>query len=414
MNFPFFLARRFFRGGAGRRGASAPAVRIATLGVALGLAVMIVSLSVVRGFKREISAKIIGFGSHVEVLDVRSQGQPEAYPVGAPQGFLRRLAALPGVAHVQRASVKMGVLKTAADFRGIQLKGIGPEYDCSFLRGCIVEGALPDFSRPGSEDKIVVSRQQAEALGLKVGQRVYAYFFEQTVKTRRFEVAAVYNTNMKQLDRMTVIGALSTVNRLNGWTDGQCARIEVRLDDFSELDEGTARVAALVKASPGECGAGSAAYSIRALYPQVFSWLDLLDFNVVIILILMVCVAGFTMVSGLFILILERVSAIGILKAMGMSNTRLRGLFLWLSAFVVGRGLLLGNAIGLLLVGLQARFGLVGLDAEAYYVDTVPVSLEVWPLVVLNVGTLFVTLLALVVPSYMVSLVQPAKSIRFD
>lgn len=415
MGLSFFLARRFYGGKRrGRRSqASAPAIRIATLGVALGLAVMIVSVCVVRGFKGEISAKITGFGSHVEIFNIKSGRQPEAYPVDV-RGLTERVAAVEGVAHVQRTSFKPGVLKTDANFQGVTLKGIGADYDPAFVRRHLVAGRLPRFGEEADANKIVISKLQADKLGLQVGDKIYAYFFERTVKARRFEIAAIYNTNMPQFDRTTVIAPISTVNRLNSWPAHLCSRLEVVLSDPSQLEALTPRIAAAANGAKGGEGSGPAAFSIRDLYPQIFSWLDLLDFNVLIILVIMVCVAGFTMVSGLFILILERVGTIGILKAMGAGNTRIRHVFLWLATFVVGRGLLLGNVIGIGLVWLQERFRLVKLDAAAYYVDAVPVDINVPVLVLLNASTLVVTVLALVGPSYMVSLIQPAKAIRFD
>lgn len=415
MGLSFFLARRFYGGKRrGRRSqASAPAIRIATLGVALGLAVMIVSVCVVRGFKGEISAKITGFGSHVEIFNIKSGRQPEAYPIDV-RGLVERVAAVEGVAHVQRASLKPGVLKTDANFQGVSLKGIGGDYDTTFIRRHLVAGSLPRFGEEADANKIVVSKLQADKLGLQVGDKIYAYFFERTVKTRRFEIAAIYNTNMPQFDRSIVIAPIATVNRLNNWPDHRCSRLEVALGDPSQLETITSSIAAVVNGESNGAEGGLTVLSIRDLYPQIFSWLELLDFNVLIILVIMVCVAGFTMVSGLFILILERVGTIGILKAMGAGNTRIRHVFLWLATFVVGRGMLMGNMIGLGLVWLQDRFRLVGLDATAYYVDAVPVDINVLVLVLLNVATMAVTVLALVAPSYMVSLVQPAKAIRFD
>lgn len=415
MGLSFFLARRFYGGKRrGRRSqASAPAIRIATLGIALGLAVMIVSVCVVRGFKGEISAKIMGFGSHVEIFNIKSGRQPEAYPIDV-RGLTEKVAAVEGVARVQRTSMKPGVLKTDENFQGVSLKGIGADYDPAFIRRHLVAGRLPRFGEEADANKIVISKLQADKLGLQVGDKIYAYFFEQTVKARRFEIAAIYNTNMPQFDRTTVVAPIATVNRLNNWPAYQCSRLEVVLSDPSQLDAITPRIAAAVNGALNGAGGGPAVLSIRDLYPQIFSWLDLLDFNVLIILVIMVCVAGFTMVSGLFILILERVGTIGILKAMGAGNTRIRHVFLWLATFVVGRGMLLGNVIGLGIVWLQDRFHLVGLDAAAYYVDAVPVDINVLVLVLLNVSTLAVTVLALVGPSYMVSLIQPAKAIRFD
>lgn len=416
MTLPLFLAKRFYRSGhREQKGkASAPAIRIAVLGVALGLAVMIISICVVKGFKNEISDKVIGFGSHIEVLNMKSLPLPEAYPIVTDQALIKQMASVEGVAHVQRSSQKTGILKTENDFKGITLKGIGKEYDLSFLKQHVVEGQLPAFADENSANKIVISRQQADALGLHAGDKVFAYFFERTVKTRRFEIAAVYNTNMSQFDNLLVFASLDAVNKLNGWEADQSSRLEIQLKDPKTMDETAARMADLLN---GRADRNASAYSvatIKDLYPQIFSWLNLLDFNVAVILVLMVCVAGFTMISGLFILILERTSTIGILKALGAGNTSIRRTFLCFAVFIISRGLLWGNIAGIGLVALQAKLGLVKLDAATYYVDTVPVEINWGYLLMLNLATLIITTLALVVPSYMISRVQPAKAIRFD
>lgn len=413
-----FLARRFFRSGnkENKRKASAPAIRIATAGVALGLVVMILSLCMVKGFQSEVSRKLTGFASQMEILDLKSCTSPESYPIVTDAAFIDKVRHIPGVARVQRVSGKMGILKTEDSFQGVALKGVGQDYDLNFIRENLVEGEMPVFTDSASTNKILISQMQADALGLKVGGRVYAYFFENTVKMRRFEIAGIYRTNLSQYDKLFVITDIYTVGRLNGWEPDQSSALELSFDDFDRLDEMQVRVARVVNGTTDRNGASYSALSIKEnpRVASVFTWLELLDFNVLIILVLMVCVAGFTMVSGLLILILERTNTIGVLKAMGATNTRIRHIFLWFAAMIVGRGLLIGDAVGLAVIWAQSRWGLVRLDPATYYVDAVPVEFNVWWILGLNVATLFITVLALIVPSFMISRIQPARVIRFD
>ncbi len=427
MNLPLFLARRFFRGNhasrtgatpAGRKkgAASTPAIHIATLGIALGLAVIVLSVFIVRGFQHEISSRITGFGSHIEVVDFRAFASPEACPLTVGADVKRQLSAVPGVVQVQTFADKIGILKTEDDFAAIQLKGVGADYDYSFLRAHIVAGALPTFTDTVATNRLVISRSQADALGLHVGDRVYAYFFAEAVKMRRFHVVAIYDTGMKQFDKSFALTDLRTVRSLNGWTADQASGYELRVADFSRLEATTQLVRATAKRLHDPRGGEYGVLSIKE-NPHtagVFGWLDLLDMNIWVILILVMLVAGFSMISGLLILILERTSTIGLLKALGATNTRLRHTFLYYAGFIIVRGLALGDVLALALIFAQRQWGFLKLDPETYYVDTVPVEFNLWVFILLNLATLFVTLAALIVPSYMVSRIQPAKAIRFD
>lgn len=416
--FSFFLASRFF-GQANHhdgRKASAPAIRIATAGIAVGLAVMIISVCIVKGFQHEVVAKLTGFASHLEVLDRNSFGSPETYPVVTDAALMSKVKQAQGGTRVQRVSQKMGIFKTQNDFSGVVLKGIAGEYDLSFMQQCIVEGKLPAFRDDRSSNSIVISRTLADKLGLKVGDKVYSYFFSRTIKQRRFTVVAIYDTHMSQFDNTYVLTDLYTVNKLNGWATDQSSGLEVHLSSFDVLPDAQHW---LVQHVGGTHDRLNRPYSVVSIHENprtasVLSWLGLLDFNVMVILVIMVCLAGFTMVSGLLILILERTVTIGVLKALGASNARIRHTFLWFASFIVVRGMLIGNAIGLLLMFLQKQFGWVRLNPETYYIDVVPVELNVAWILGINVASLIVTMLALVLPSFLVSRVQPAKAIQFD
>ena len=428
MNFPFFVARRFFSNvGSEQRRASHLTTTIATTGVAIGLIVMLLSVGIILGFKQEITKKVEGFGSHIEILDVSSLAAPDAYPVHADAQLINSLKRIPEVRGVAPIAQKMGILKTKNDYMGITLKGIPADYDTTFLANSLVEGRLPkrsaaegavatpeDGVTSSASNEILLSRRQADELNLKVGDRVFAYFFEETIKMRRFKVCGIYQSNMAIFDKTFVITDLNTVRKLNHWEGDEATVIEVRLKGMDAIDQTLPQVERLCSQLNDEISHARKAFSIVDHYASIFSWLQLLDFNMMVILVLMLCVSGFTMVSGLFILILERTQTIGVLKAMGATNTKIRNVFLYFSGFIIVRGLLIGDVVAIGLLLIQQKYGLIHLDPANYYVETVPVEINLWAIVLVNVGTLVLTTLALVLPSYMVSRIQPSKAIKFE
>ena len=414
-----FLAKRFFKNNAHaaeQHKASPPALRIAMAGIAVGLAVMIVSICLVCGLQYEIRQKLSGFAAHIEIVDNNFFGSPETYPLVVDKATADEVRCAPYVAHVQRMSQKMGVFKTYDNFAGVALKGVGEDYDLSFLRQYMVKGHMPKFSATHTNNEIVISQMIADRLNLHVGDKVYSYFFAQTVKQRRFKVVGIYNTYLKQFDNTYVITDLYTVNQLNGWRTDQCSGLEVQLHSFDDLTPAVNYLSNHIGGRTDRYGRSFSVWGVnRNPYTaSTISWIGLLDFNVKVILIIMICVAGFTMVSGLLIIILERTSTIGILKALGATNSRIRHTFLWYAAFIVMKGMMWGNILGLGLVLMQKYFHLVHLDPNTYYVDTAPVLINVWWIVGINVVTLIVDILALIIPSYLVSKIQPAKAIQFD
>lgn len=433
MNFPFFIAQRFFRNiGKDKKSASNPTITIATAGVAVGLAVMIITVSVIAGFKREVTSKVNGFASDIEVLDYRSISSPEAYPITADSVFIEAAKKWPGVKRVDKIAQKMGILKTENEFQGVTLKGIDAGYDTTFVAASITEGRLPRLDvKPDPEagiigsNEVAISSQIASDLGLKVGDRVFAYFFEENIRMRRFKVCGIYCTNMGIFDKNFILTDYATVADLNGWELDKCSSLEVRLAGSAEaatrffaqnedLEKAMLTATEFCAKNPDPDAVPRRPLSVREHYMQIFSWLDLLDFNMIVILVLMICVAGFTMISGLLILILERTQTIGVLKALGATNGKIRNIFLDFAALITLRGLFIGDAIALVLIFAQQKWGLVHLDPSSYYVDTVPVEVNFVVIVLLNVITLALTTVALVAPSLMVSRIQPAKAIRYE
>lgn len=415
LNLPLFLARRIYKDKGDKYKVSRPAIRIATIGVAIGLAVMVVTVSVVLGFKHTIRDKVVGFGSHIQVENFLALQSTDPYPICVDDSLMRVLRVTDGVKHVERFALTQGILKTDSDFLGMTFKGVGPEYDFTFIRQNLVAGDIPEFSDQSSHYKLLVSQMTADKLKLAVGDKVYAYFISNNdVRARRFTVSGIYQTNLTLFDQSLCFTDLYTAVRLNNWLDGQCTGAEITVADFGRLEETAANVVERVNRTPDKYGDILTSQTIDEAYPQIFSWLDLLDINVWIILALMVCVAGFTMISGLLIIILERTQMIGTLKALGARNSTVRHTFLWFAAFIIGRGLLFGNIIGIGIVLVQEYTGVVSLDPTSYYVSTAPMELNVPFIVLLNVATLLISLFVLIAPSYLISHIHPAKSMRYE
>ena len=415
MNLPFFLARRIYTNNSDKTRVDRPAIRIAIAGVAIGLAVMLVSVSVVFGFKHTIRDKVVGFGSHIQVANFMALQTAEQYPIQMGDSMLSVLKRIPGVNHVQRYAIKQGILKTETDFLGVAFKGIASEYDISFIRENLVEGIIPKFSDTQATQQILISKTIANQLNLHQGSKVFAYFIDTSgVRTRRFTVAGIYQTNLSQYDRVICFIDFYTAVKLNGWEPDQAGGAELSVSNFDKLAETEAHVIDRVNRTIDSYGETYSSQTIKEANPQIFSWLDLLDLNVWIILGLMLAVATVTMISGLLIIILERTTMIGILKALGARNRTIRHTFLWFAVFTIGKGMLIGNLAGIALIAFQHFTGAVKLDPVTYYVSTVPVEFNLPIFFLLNVATLFISVFVLIAPSYLVSKIDPAKSMRYE
>lgn len=415
MSLSFFIAKRIYKSGGYGKKVSRPAIRIATAGVAIGLAVMIVSVSIVFGFKHTIRDKVVGFGCHINVANFMYLHGREARPVCMTDSMMKVLRSTDGVNHVQRYTMKQGILKTDNDFLGVAFKGIAQEYDTTFIHSNLISGYIPTFSDSKNSGGLLISKIMADKLKLKSGDRVFAYFVDNgDVRVRRFTIDGIYQTNLAQFDNSLCYTDLYTTTRLNDWKSDQVSGAEITVNDFNEINTVADRLVDKVNRTTDRYGETYSSETIVDANPQIFTWLDLLDLNVWIILALMLCVAGFTAISGLLIIIPERTGMIGILKALGAGNKAIARVFLWFGAFVIGRGLLFGNIIGIGLVLLQKFTGLVKLDAATYYVSTVPVEFSIPVIVLINAGTLLISVLVLIAPSCLVATVHPAKSMRYE
>jgi lipoprotein-releasing system permease protein len=414
MNYEFFIARRIYFQGETKGKAANPAIRIATLGMCLGLVIMILSLCIVLGFKREVRSKVVGIGSHIQISNFRSSSSYETFPVQAGDSLAQLLNAEPDITHWQRYATKPGMIKTDDNFQGMVLKGVAQEYDWSFLQQHLVEGEIPVFTDSVSSNKVLISQTLANKLDIHLGDLIYTYYIEGEVRARRLKVAGIYETHFSEFDRLFLLTDLRTVVRLNRWEPDQVSGVEVNLKEEAPLDDTANRLARRMDLLVDNYGGTYYVQTVEDLNPQLFAWLGVLDMNVWVILVLMLGVAGFSMISGLLILILERTNMIGILKAMGGTNRSIRKIFLYFAAFIIGRAMFWGNVIGLALCFLQSKFQLVKLNPADYYLDAVPIYFNGWVWLALNVATLLVTLLILVGPSYLISRIHPAQSIRFE
>lgn len=415
MNFSFFIAHKLYKDKGGRQHVSRPAITIATAGVAIGLVVMLLSVFVVLGFKHTIRDKVIGFGSHIQVTNFMTQMSSDQAPIAMNDSMIKVIGGIEGVKHVERFAYKQGILKTDSDFLGVMFEGVAQEYDTTFIHQNMVAGSIPKFSDSQSGNHILISQNIADKLKVNAGDRIFAYFIDENgVRMRRFTIQGIYQTNLSQYDQVMCFADLYTTVKLNAWQPDQVSGAAITVNDFKQLDEVESRFVEKINRTEDRYGETYATQTIRDINPQIFSWLDLLDMNVWIILVLMVSVAGVTMISGLLIIILERTTMIGVLKALGTRNKTIRHIFLWFAAFIIGRALLIGNAIALVMALLQQWTGIIKLDPATYYVSTVPVEINIPLLIILNVATLLISLFVLIAPSYLISHIHPAKSMRYE
>lgn len=414
MNLELFIAKRIISDRQQENRISRPIVMIAVIGIALGIAAMIISTATVTGFKNQIRDKVIGFGSHIQILNLDSNTSFETTPVNKNQDFLPDLASLPGIKHIQVFGTKAGIIKTDKEIQGIVLKGIGSDFDWDFFKKSLVEGDLFIVSDSIKTNKVLISKYISDLLELKVDDSFTMYFVQDPPRVRKFTVTGVYETSLEDFDKIFILADIGHIQKLNNWNDNQVSGFEITIDNFNDIQLKSWEVQDLVGFEITEGGTRLRVQSIIDKYPQIFDWLNLQDLNVWIILTLIFLVAGFNMVSSLLILILERTNMIGILKALGTRNWSIRKIFLYQSAYLIMKGLFWGNLIGIGFCLIQNQFGIIKLDQASYYLSEVPINLNLFIVFGLNISTLFLTIIMLLVPSYLISRISPVKAIRFN
>lgn len=375
---------------------------------------MIISVSIVTGFKKEISQKVIGFGAHLQIVNFDNNTSYETYPITENQDWVDDITEIEGIETINKFIVKAGIAKTDEYLHGVVFKGVDNDYDWRFFKQYLQEGDTLIVNDSAKTNNVVISQYIADALNLKLGDKLGAYFIQDPPRMRKFTVSGIYNTQLEDLDKLFVLVDIKHLRKLNDWEDDQVTGFEIHVEDFSKLVEYEKEVNRLVGNNFSPDGSMLKVRSITEEYPGIFDWLSLLDINVWVILILMLVVAGFNMVSGLLVIILERVNMIGIMKSMGARNVQIEKVFIYFAGFLISRGLIIGNVIGIGLCLLQHFTGIITLDPESYYVSTVPVNINILHIFVLNVGTLIATIIMMILPSMIVSKINPADSIRFN
>ena len=415
LNLELFIARRIAKSKDKQGRISAAIVRIAIIGISLGMIVMLLSVAIVTGFKEQIRNKVIGFGSHITIVNYDNNSSYEMRPISKKQPFYPGIAKVDGVSHVQTFAVKAGIIKTKNDIQGVVLKGIDQIYDWTFFKNNLIEGRpIHINSDSATSNEIIISKKISKLLHFNLGDKLDMYFIQDPPRLRRFVVVGIYESGLEEYDKLYALVDLRQIQKLNNWTSEQIGGFEVAITDFDQLARMNESIYGMVGLRFTADGSKLNVKDIRQNNQQIFDWLDLIDTNVWIILALMLFVASVNMVSGLLIMILERTNMIGILKAVGSVNRSIQKIFLYQGAFLIGRGLLWGNIIGIGLCLIQKYFGLAKLDPASYYVSIVPINLKLWHILALNFGTLVITIAILILPSMIISRIQPSKAIKFD
>lgn len=417
MNIERFIAKRILSGSGASNQLSRPIVRISVWGIVLGLAVMILAVAIVTGFQNEIKAKLIGFNSHIQLSNYDNNVSAEPKPISRIQPFLATLKSDPDIRHIEVYATKNGIVKTKTDNEGILLKGVSADYDWSFLNSNFVEGEAFLLNDTVSKN-IVISKYLSDKLNFKLNDKMIIYFivdrFDSLGNKIRTETAAkdfyisgIYETGLEDVDKTLVLSDIRRIQKMNGWSENEVAGFEISINDYKKIDDIGYEIDPLV-------GQGLVAQTIKQTNPAIFSWLDMMDMNAIIILVLMVVVAGINMMSALLILILERTNMIGILKAMGAGNGSIQKIFLYNAVYLIGKGMIWGNVFGISIALIQKYFGIFKLDPTAYYISQIPINLSILHIILLNAGTLVCCILMLIIPSFIISKITPVKAIRFS
>lgn len=414
MNLPYFIAQRLIKGRRHESSFSRPINVIAVIGIATGLAVMIIAVAVLTGFKEEIREKVVGFGSHIQVVNLDSNYSFETAPVSDTHDFVNEIREIPGINHIQVFATKAGIIKAEDETQGIVLKGIDTDYDWSYFENNLVEGEVFKLSDTARSNKVLISKSLSDMLNLQVNDTFAVIFVQDPPRMRPFVISGIYETSLEEFDKIYVFCDIGQIRRLNDWTDDQVSGFEVFIDDFDKLDLMTMAVQQAVGYRLSEDDTNFKTVSVRMKYPQIFDWLNFQDVNVIIIILLMLVVAGFNMISGLIILILEKTNMIGILKAVGSNDATIRKVFLYQAAWLIGKGLFWGNVIGIGLALFQLKTGIFSLDPSSYYIKTIPINLEFLHIILLNAGSMIAIIIMLLVPSQLISRITPVKAIRYD
>ena len=407
MNVEYFIAKRLVSAKEGNNRLSRPIIRIAILAIALSVAVMLISIGVVKGFKKDIADKVIGFGSHIQITAFSDNNSYETKAISKNQDFYPSIENEKGINHIQYFATKAGIIKTADEIHGVILKGVGSDFNRDFFKDNLVEGEVPIYNDTLTSSRVIISKKIADLLGLETDEKLIMYFAQDPPRVRKFVVAGIYTTELEEFDNLYVFGDIRHIQNLNNWGIDSVGGFEITIHNFDNLDALTQMVYEKIDYDLN-------AQTIKEINPQIFDWLKLQDINVNVIIILMLIVAGINIITALLILILERTKLIGILKAIGQNNWSVRKVFLYNASYIIGKGLFWGNLLGIGLCLLQKYFHLISLNPSTYYMNTVPIHLAFSDVLLLNFGAMLSCILMLIIPTYLITKITPIKAIRFE
>lgn len=405
MNFELFFAKKTIKGN--KNSFSKPIIRISIIAIALGIAMMTLSLCIVQGFQAEIEKKIIGFGSHIQITSYESKGAVEQKPISINKDFYPQIDTLDEIRHIQVFANKGAILKTEEDNYGVLLKGIDHRYEWTFFEQYLHEGRAPKIEVGEKSNEILISKKIAQKLQLVVNDELLIYFLQQPPRMRKMKVSGIYNTGLGEMDERMAIIDLRHIQKISDWDSTQVGGFEVLLNNIEDLEKVDQFIYEQIDYD-------LTSTNIKEARIDIFNWLELQDINVIIIITLLVLVCGIDIISALLILILEKTETIGILKAIGAKDSSLRKVFIYNAAYLIVMGLFFGNLLGLGIALLQQHFGFLSLPQEAYFIDQVPIKINLLYLIVLNFATLLTCVLMLIIPSGIVSRISPARAIRYE
>lgn len=410
MNYELFIAKRIISGKEHKSSISYPIIKIAITAISLGVIIMMIAIATGDGLREKIRTKISGFKGHIQITNYDANNSDVSIiPIDKNQDFYPNFSSVEGIKNVQVFANQVGLIRTKKDFEGIVFKGVSSDYDWTFFQDYLISGKLPNFNQKRTRD-VLLSKTIMDRLQLQLNDTINVTFFKnqnnKLPSNRKLVITGIYNTGFLEFDKNIMIGDLRQVQRLNKWNENQVGGFEIIIENFDDLQQKSKEIYKEIDATLD-------ATSIVSNYPGIFEWIELFDNNSWFIIIIMILVAGINMITALLVLILERVSMVGILKAMGSSNWSIRKIFLYNASYLIIVGLFWGNLIGISLLLLQKHVGFIALDPETYYVSQVPVSIDVLSIIILNIGTLVLCFVMLIIPSVIITKIQPSKSIRF-
>ena len=411
MNLEYFIAKRLITARDHKSSISAPIIKIAIAAIAIGMIMMIISVATGIGLQQKIRQKVAAFNGHIIITNYdENQSQLSLTPISTHQDFYPKFKNVDGINHVQAVATKSGIIRTETAFEGIIFKGVGKEYRWNNLQEYLVSGKLPNLNNQ-LNDEVLISEYLANRLNLKVGDKFNTFFMKedtnQKPNLRVFKITGIFNSGFQEFDSTYIIGDIRHIQRINKWESDQVGAFEVFVDDFNAIQEKGQEVYE-------KTGSTLDTQTIVEKYYYIFEWLKLFDFNIIVILVIMIAVATINMVVALLVLILERTQMIGILKSIGANNWAVRKIFLYNAFYLISKGLFWGNLIGVGMLLIQENFGVVKLNPENYYVNEAPVFIDFGTIFLLNIGTVLICLLILLIPSYIITKISPIKAIRFD